>query len=174
MMRYSVTLAGRTHEVVVDGDGLTVDGEAVDASLSSVEGTEIHALRIGPRSHRVVATRDGDGTWALDVDGRPVRVEVVDERTRRLREMAGAMGGNDGPRPIKAPMPGLVVKVEVAEGDDVVAGQGIVIVEAMKMENELKAEVAARVGKISVQAGDTVEKDQIMVELLPPGGEADA
>lgn len=172
-MHYTVTLDGRTWQIVIDDDGLTVDGEAVDATLTPVPGTPLHALRFGAASHRVVAGRTGDGVWSLDVDGRPAEVEVVDERTRRLREMAGAAAGADGPRPVKAPMPGLVVKVEVEEGQSLEPGQGIVIVEAMKMENELRAEVPARVSRIHVSAGDTVEKDQVLVELSPLDGETD-
>ena len=62
-------------------------------------------------------------------------------------------------------MPGLVVKVEVAEGDTVVPGQGLVIVEAMKMENELKTEMAGRISRILVAPGQPVEKDQTLVEF---------
>jgi pyruvate carboxylase subunit B len=166
-MRYIVTLEGSTHEVHIDGDTVLLDGEPVEATITRVEGTPLHALRIGTRSHRVIAERDGDGIWRMDVGGRPARADVVDERTHRLREMAGAAAGAEGPRPIKAPMPGLVVKVEVEVGEVVDAGQGIVIVEAMKMENELDAEIAARVSAIRVAAGDTVEKDQVLVEFEP-------
>ncbi|MEK9501187.1 biotin/lipoyl-containing protein [Gaopeijia maritima] len=168
MMRYSVTMNGQSWEIDVDDDGVTVDGERVDAALTSVPGTSVHALRLGTASHRVIAERGADGVWGLDVDGRPAEVEVVDERTRRLREMVVAAGGADGPRPLKAPMPGLVVKVEVEEGQVVEPGDGLVIVEAMKMENELRAEVPARVSKVLVAAGDTVEKDQVLVELVAP------
>jgi pyruvate carboxylase subunit B len=62
-------------------------------------------------------------------------------------------------------MPGMVVRVEVAEGDVVRAGQGIVIVEAMKMENELLAEAAAVVRRVHVREGEPVEKDQLLVDL---------
>ena len=64
-------------------------------------------------------------------------------------------------------MPGLVVRVEVAEGDEIRPGQGLVIVEAMKMENELRAEVAGRVVKIHVAAGAAVAKDQVLIDLAP-------
>ena len=166
-MRYTVTLEGHEREVRIEGDEVLLDGEPVDAHITRIEGTPTYALRIGHASHRILAERDPDGVWHLDVDGRPARAEVVDERTRRLREMAGAAAGAEGPRPVKAPMPGLVVKVEVDEGEHVEAGQGIVIVEAMKMENELRADVAAIVSKIRVSAGDTVDKDQVLVEFDP-------
>ncbi len=172
-MRYSVTLADRTYEVELTDSGLLVDGEAVAAVLTSVPGTPVHGLRMGLESHRIIAERDRTGVWVMELDGRPVQAEVVDERTRRLREMVRASVGADGPRALKAPMPGLVVRVEVAEGDEVATGQGLVIVEAMKMENELKAPCAARVSRIRIVAGDTVEKDQILIELASVGSEVD-
>jgi biotin carboxyl carrier protein len=92
----------------------------------------------------------------------------VDERTRAIREMAGVKEGTRGPKALRAPMPGLVVKVEIREGDAVVEGQGLVIVEAMKMENELKAEGEGRVARILVEPGQAVEKDQVMVEFEAP------
>jgi pyruvate carboxylase subunit B len=68
---------------------------------------------------------------------------------------------------IKAPMPGLVVRVQVAVGQAVTAGVGLVVVEAMKMENELKAPRAGTVAQVHVQAGDKVEKGQPLVSLQP-------
>lgn len=166
-MRYWLTLDDDTIEALAEPEGLTVDGLPVEAALSRVEGTEVHLLRIGHSVHRIHAERSSEGVWHLDVGGRPIAVEVVDDRTRRLREMTRAAAGPEGPKPLKAPMPGLVLKVDVAEGDRVEPGQGLVIVEAMKMENELKADVPARVTRILVEAGATVDKDQVLIELGP-------
>lgn len=174
-MHYFVRLAS-DHELQIDlgADGLTLmaEGEdapeSVDAELESVPGSDVWALRVGQRVHRVVARRGSDsGTWELLVDGIPVTAEALDERTRRLREMTTAMAGPSGPKPVVAPMPGLVVKVDVAVGDEVEAGQGVVIVEAMKMENELAAEGPGRVVAIPAVVGEAVEKGQVLVELEP-------
>jgi pyruvate carboxylase subunit B len=167
MMLYSLTLDDETLEADVRDGAMTLDGVEVEAGISRVAGTSVHLLRLADGVHRVHAVRKEGGVWALTVDGRPIDVEVIDERTRRLREMTRAAAGPEGPRPLKAPMPGLVIKVEVEEGEAVDTGQGLVIVEAMKMENELKAEVGARVTRILVQAGETVEKDQVLMELGP-------
>jgi pyruvate carboxylase subunit B len=171
-MRYHVSVGGHTRTVDVTADGVTIDGRAVDASLSHVPGTPVRSLLLDGSSHRVVARRAAAGVWELHVRSRRLTAEVVDERTRRVREMTGAASRNTGPRPLRAPMPGLVVKVEVAVGDEVQPGQGLVIVEAMKMENELRAESAARVSRVRVEPGQAVEKDQILIELEAPGGEA--
>ena len=140
--------------------------EALDVDLHSVPNSDVWVLRIGQRAHRIVARRgEGAGSWELLVDGIPVAAEALDARTRRLREMTTALAGASGPKPVVAPMPGLVVQVEVAVGDEVGAGQGVVIVEAMKMENELAAEAPGRVVAVHAAAGEAVDKGQVLVEL---------
>ncbi|MDZ7779915.1 MAG: biotin/lipoyl-containing protein [Gemmatimonadota bacterium] len=170
-MLYHVTVGGRTFEVEFGADGIEVDGRQVDAELAALGGTPVRGLRLDGASYRVVAHPEGRGGWRLNVSGHPIEAEVVDERTRAIRELTGAIGAASGPKPVTAPMPGLVVQVEVTEGDEVQPGQGVVIVEAMKMENELKAEVPCVVGTVHVAAGDTVEKGQVLVDFLSPDAE---
>lgn len=164
-MRYFVTVDGRSYEVDLGPGGTFVDGEPVDADVEHVEGTALRSLILDGRSYRILAKRDDAGAWVLQLGGRRYRAEAVDERTRAIREMTGAAAGPVGPRPVRAPMPGLMVKVEVAVGDTVAPGQGVAIVEAMKMENELKAESAGVVTRIHVEPGQTVEKDQVLIDL---------
>lgn len=167
-MIYHVTLGDRTFVVDLGGGGVTVDGERVEVDFARVEGSPMSSLLIDGTSHTLAARRVGNETWDLHIRGRRLRVDVVDERTRAIREMTGAGGAALGPRPIVAPMPGMVVRVEVAQGDAVRAGQGLVIVEAMKMENELTADVDAVVTRVHVAEGQTVEKDQILIDLELP------
>ncbi|NJD20464.1 MAG: acetyl-CoA carboxylase biotin carboxyl carrier protein subunit [Gemmatimonadetes bacterium] len=167
-MRYFVTLAGRTLQVELEPDGMRVDGVEVTADLAHVEGTDLRSLLLDGASYGILAARREDGLWGLHLRGRRWAAEVVDERTRAIRALAGDTGAAQGPRPIRAPMPGLVVKVEVAVGDRVEAGQGVAIVEAMKMENELRAEGPAVVAGIRVSPGQAVEKDQILIDLQAP------
>lgn len=169
-MRYFVTVGERTFQVELGPEGASVDGVPVDARLAHVEGTEVRSLLLDGDSFRILAQNPEDGRWDLHLRGRRFPVEAVDERTRTLREVTGG-SGPVGPRPIRAPMPGLVVKVEVEEGDRVEAGQGVVIVEAMKMENELKAEGPGVVERIHVAVGEAVEKDQVLIDLTAVGEE---
>ena len=164
-MKYFVTFDHETFEVDLTPEGALVDGEPVDADLAHVQGTDVWSLLLDGASHRLVSHRDGAGEWSLHMGGRRLRAEAVDERTRTIRKMTGAGAGVLGPAPIRAPMPGLVVQVEVEVGDVVEVGRGMAIVEAMKMENELRAEGPGVVAAIHVDAGDTVEKDQILIEL---------
>ena len=133
-MKYFVTIADTTHTVEIAGDQVLLDGEAVEADLATVPGTNVHSLILNGQSHRIRASRTGTEEWRVALDGRRLEARVVDERIQAIRDMTGTGSGPSGPRPVKAPMPGLVVKIEVAVGDEVQPGQGLVIVEAMKME----------------------------------------
>jgi len=172
-MRYFVTVGTRILEVELGPDGVRVDGVPMHADLMEMDGTEVRSLLLDGKSHRVLATRRGRGHWSLHMAGRHLHARVVDERTRSLEEMTGGREGGLGPRTLRAPMPGMVIRVEVEEGQPVSAGQGLVIVEAMKMENELKSPTEARVGKILVQEGTAVEKDQVLMEFAPLDGQGE-
>ncbi|MGD2069786.1 MAG: biotin/lipoyl-binding protein [Gemmatimonadota bacterium] len=169
-MLYHVTVGDRTLSVELGSEEVTVDGRPVQADLRRVPGTRVHSLLLDGASHRVVARQDGNGTWNLHLRGRRMRAGVIDERTRIIREMTGAGTAASGPAALRAPMPGLVVKVEVEEGDAVEPGQGLVIVEAMKMENELRAAAAGRVARVLVEPGEAVDKDQVLIELESTDG----
>jgi pyruvate carboxylase subunit B len=172
-MKYFVTIGEREMEVELGPEGIRVDGEEVVADLVEMDGTEVHSLLLGGRSHRVLASRNGSEEWALYLSGRQLSAQVVDERTRSIRAMAGSSEVFGGPKTLRAPMPGLVVKIEAEEGQTVVRGQGLVIVEAMKMENELKADGDGQIGRILVEPGQAVEKDQVLVEFQAPNPDSE-
>ena len=163
-MKYFVRLAGRIIEVEVLGGAVRVDGETLDAHLAAVPGTPLHHLLLGGDSWTVSAQAlEGMGQWALGAVGE--QVEAVDERTQAIRTLTGKKGGPSGGGVVKAPMPGLVVRVQVTEGQKVGPGTGLVVVEAMKMENELKATHPGIVRKVHVAPGAIVEKGAPLVTL---------
>ncbi|HEY0997802.1 MAG TPA: biotin/lipoyl-containing protein [Gemmatimonadaceae bacterium] len=165
-MKYVVTLNGRDVELSRDGATVEVDGGEVAASVADVEGTPVRLVRVGDTVHRVIARREGGrGRYTLWVDGWRFDAEALDERARAIRELSAATAGATGPAPLKAPMPGLIVRVNVQPGDAVQPGQGLVVMEAMKMENELKASAAGRVKSVLVAPGTAVEKGALLVEL---------
>jgi biotin carboxyl carrier protein len=164
-VRYFVTVGGRTLEVDLTGAAPVVDGVPVHATLTAVGAAGLrHLLMDGESVPVVAAPGDRRGRWRVNVGGHPLDVDVVDERTRAIRKMTGAEAEPEA-KTISAPMPGMVLKVEVGVGDAVKAGQGLVIVEAMKMENELKAPADGVVSGISVEPGQTVEKGAILLTL---------
>jgi biotin carboxyl carrier protein len=167
-MQYHVTINGRTLRVELDGERVRVDGEDFGAAqLATLPGTPVRHLLADGRSATVVAHRSENG-WDLVVNGWPVQADVVDERTRAIQAMTGRGAAAQGPKPVRAPMPGLIVRVEVAPGDAVRQGQGVVIMEAMKMENELRAEATGTVGRVLVQPGEAVQKGAVLVEFEAP------
>ncbi len=160
-------LEGRTFVVTLEGGQAAVDGGSpVPAHLEAVDGTPIRLVTVGTSVHRVTARRDGArGRYVLRLDGRRYQVDALDERTRAIRDLADASRPVMGPGPLRAPMPGLVVRVHVTAGDRVSAGAPLVSIEAMKMENELRAVVAGTVRRVLVAPGTAVEKGAPLVEF---------
>jgi acetyl/propionyl-CoA carboxylase alpha subunit len=165
-VKYFVRIDGHDHEVVLDGEGVHLNGEDVAAQVAPIDGTPLRMVRIGDEVHRVLV-RPGStrGEYTLWLDGYRFDVEALDERTRAIRELSGASAGPSGPAPLKAPMPGLIVRINVQVGDEDQAGQGLVVMEAMKMENELRATAAGRVKSILATIGSAVEKGALLIEL---------
>ena len=136
------------------------------AELSDVENSPVRVVKLGTRVYRVVTEkRQGRGRYTLWVDGYRFDIEALDERTRAIRDLSAANAAPTGPAPVLAPMPGLIVRVNVAPGDDVEAGQGVVVMEAMKMENELRATSSGKVKSVEVSPGTAVEKGTLLVAL---------
>jgi len=165
-MKYIVRIGDEDHEVVLDGEGVHIDGDDVAAHVVPIEGTPVRMVTIGDEVHRVVVRPGGSrGRYTLWLDGFRFEAEALDERTRAIRDLSGAAAGASGPAPLVAPMPGLIVRVNAQAGDDVHAGQGLVVMEAMKMENELRVQVAGRVKTVLVAPGSVVEKGALLIEL---------
>ena len=169
-MKYWVTLEGREREVDVqispDGrvSAVTLDGAAVEVDAVGVPGGV--SLRLGSRVFDVAI---GGKPEALNVAAGAQRA-VIAVQSERARAVAAKRGGGmagAGSREVRSPMPGRVVKVLVAVGEDVAAQQPVVIVEAMKMENELRALIAGKVESLHVKAGDAVDGSTLLVRLTP-------
>jgi pyruvate carboxylase subunit B len=164
-VKYHVTLRSRTYVVDVEGGAVTVDGMRLEAHWAAVPGTPLIHLLLGKDSWTVACQQLDGGRWAVGAAGERFEVEVRDDRSKQIEALTGqgrkpAVGGV-----VKAPMPGLVVRVEVTAGQVVERGEGLVVVEAMKMENELRASYRGVVEQIHVSAGDRVEKGAPLVTL---------
>jgi biotin carboxyl carrier protein len=164
-MKYVVLLDGQTIEVEVDGDRVTVEGRAHSATLGVISGTPLRQLLIDGRPLTLSVEAIGRGRWALTPKGERWEMEVLDERTRHIRSLAGGGEQRRAAGVLKAPMPGLVVRVQVQPGEKVAAGAPLVVLEAMKMENELKAGAPGVVKSVRVAPGEAVEKGQVLVEF---------
>ncbi len=162
-MRYLVTLNGQTHTVELEGDRVTVDGIEHRATLVQREGTPERLLTLDGRSYPLPMWNGSRGTWAVMTGGERFDVEALDERSVHIRSLSGSASSQSGPVPLKAPMPGLVVKVLASSGDKVVQGQSLIVLEAMKMQNELKAAATAVVDAVTVAVGRAVERGEVLL-----------
>ena len=164
---YVVTINGQETTVEVGPEGARIGGgDVVPAELLEVPGSPIRVLRLGDAVYEVIARRGAQrGAYMVGIGGSRQATEALDQRGRALRALSAATATRHGPEPIRAPMPGLVTKVLVAAGDAVRAGDSIVVMEAMKMENELRAKSDGTVRAVVVTPGTAVEKGMVLVEL---------
>jgi biotin carboxyl carrier protein len=159
-MRYHATIAGRTRVVEIEPLGATQyrvrldDGAPQIIDAERVEG-QVLSLLAGNKSYDVDFEPEGDALKTT-VGGEAFVIELLDDRRQRAKQMRSG-SAIAGPVVVTAPMPGKVVKVLVEPGQDVAEGQGVIIIEAMKMENELRSPKAGKVKEIFASEGQTVE-----------------
>lgn len=151
-----INIAGHLYKVVQLADGtVQVDGQRIPADIRTLSAGVLSILLTLPdgttRSFRCIA--DSGDEPAVLIGGQRIPYTVADPRSLRA---VSATAGESGPRPLKAPMPGRIVRVLVAPGEVVTAGQGCVVIEAMKMQNELKAARAGTITRLSATVGETV------------------
>ncbi len=167
-MKYFVTVLDRDVEVDIEhapeGLRVTLDGCSLDADLVRVGDSRVYSLVLGGRSYEFSAVRR-NGRYEVVLDGEPYSAAVMDERARLIAEATGAAAEADGGETVTAPMPGVVVGVEVDVGTEVEPGQGVVTLEAMKMENELKCSAAGVVKQVLVKVGQGVAQGEPLVVI---------
>ena len=157
-----VVRVGDTYLVSIDGRDHELDVKEIGGTLSLLIGTKSHEILVGPAV---------EGAMTVHVDGVPVEVTVIPATPAAagpVRPSAGRPASpppGTGPQQVKAPMPGKIVKVLVRPGDRVEPRQGLVVVEAMKMENELRAKAAGTVAEVRAAEGVSVEAGAILVIL---------
>jgi len=163
-MKFFVTVQGEERVFELrDGVLYGEDGE-LQAELSSLPGTDRRHLRLADRSVGLFARKVEPG-WLIELEGRAFSVRVEDERARHIRGLSASAVATEGRTEVRAPMPGLIVKVEVEIGQEVEQGAGLVVMEAMKMENELRAEGAGIVTEVRVEPGSTVDRNDLLVVI---------
>ena len=167
-VRYHVAVGARVVQVEVDDRTARLEGTGDEARVLEYGRGGSLCLSVGDRPHRVYGVRVGQTAWEIHHRGRSHQVEVADERSWRMRRAQGDGAATAGGlEPLRAPMPGLVLRVDVEEGQEVAGGQGLLIVEAMKMENELRARAAGRVRRVHVAAGESVGRGDLLIEFEP-------
>ena len=171
-MFYYVTTEEETLriEVIDDPDGHThvrlPDGREMKVDFKLLLGDDFFSMLIDNQSHEVyVEQGESRGDYRVALDDQMYDLKVETERQHRLAALAPRSNLQTGEFTVKAPMPGLVSIVSVEVGQTVEQGQRLVVLEAMKMENELRAPRAGTVKALNVQAGQTVEQNRALVVL---------
>ena len=161
-MKYRVSLEGNDVDVDVErtatGWRVRLDGGAWKPVDGRWQGPDLRLAT--PDGDRLIGTHITGDLVDLQLDGTALRATVIDPRKSR-----SALGGGGAQGEVRTPMPGVVVRIPVAVGDAVTAGQVLVVVEAMKMENEFKAPVDGTVERIAVEVGQALESNALLVHL---------
>lgn len=164
-MKYITTVNGQEYVIEIDQENeITVDGErhGIDFQQLAQDGTL--SLLIDNRSLEAIVDEREDA-WEVLLHGELYTVHVQDERAYRLAQARGQLSDASEAVVIRSPMPGLILDVLVEEGAPVQQGQTVVILESMKMENELRAGRDGMVTRVHVGKGDNVEKNQELVAI---------
>lgn len=164
-MKYVATVNDKTFVIEVQREDRVRCNDAertVDFRL--IDQQHVYSLLLDNASYEALIT-EREGEYWVFLRGYLFAVRVEDERERRLREAAGDRGGPAGEVAVKAPMPGLIVAVPVQEGQAVRKGEKLVLLESMKMQNEIRAPRDGTVKAIRVKPGQSVEQNQVLVVL---------
>lgn len=163
-MRFAATLDDQTHMVEVTeaaGRFRVTIGEEVQEVDARLPAPGVCSLLIGGVSY-VADVKEEDGWFLVDVDGESYRIQV-EEETRHIIRTRGGVVSAPGGLVLTAPMPGKIVRVEVAVGQAVKPGDGLLVIEAMKMENEFRAMSAGTVREVRVQVGQVVNAGDVLI-----------
>ncbi len=164
-MKYLAQVDGTTYEIEIANDGsITLDGASIEADLLQIDPLGLYSLIMNHRSHELVIEEQPRG-YRVTLGSHTFQVDVADERQLRIESSRADVSAGDGDLPITAPIPGLVVKVLVEEGENVDINTPLVILEAMKMENEIRAPRAGVIRDISIEVGQSVEGNAMLMML---------
>ncbi|OGC84283.1 MAG: hypothetical protein A2W07_05105 [candidate division Zixibacteria bacterium RBG_16_43_9] len=165
-MKYVAEIKDKNYQIdITETDGkleVKLDGKPVSVDFSQVKPPNFFSFLVDNKSFDVEIIKNSESYW-VNMNGRKYECFLEDEKISRLKDIAGFKKEILHEKELKTPMPGLVLAIEVKEGDLVKTGQGVAIVEAMKMENELKAKFDGKVKQIRVKPGQAVDRDEVLV-----------
>jgi biotin carboxyl carrier protein len=163
-MKYYARIDNHEYEVEIDGATVLLDGKPINVDLVRSGATELYSVLLDGHSYEMLVNADRFN-YQISVRGMQLQVQVEDERARRLNRARRLPTLPDGELAITAPIPGLVVRILVSEGDVIEEGQPVVLLEAMKMENELRAVRGGVVKSVMAAAGQRVEQNAPLIVL---------
>lgn len=165
-MKYITTIGELEFKVeIVDEHHVIVDGKHYEVDFDSIDDQPVHSMLVDGSSYEAYVYPDY-GNWHVLLKGTLYPATVEDEREKRLRAASGGEVTVQGEFHLKAPMPGLVVAIPVTEGQEVEKGEVLVILESMKMQNELKSPNTGIVSRVRIKPGDSVEHRQTLLSVV--------
>lgn len=163
-MKYVTTINNKTFEIDIQRDGsLLVNGEQREVDFLAL-GPALYSILMDGLSHELVIEERDDQVEVL-LRGKLYAGKVLDERAQLMASRGGGLMSESGETVIKSPMPGLVVSVKVEPGQEVEAGQTVIILESMKMQNELKSPRSGVIHEVNVSDGQSVEQGKVLVTI---------
>ena len=162
--RYQALIGDRVIDLELGSRSVVLDGRERPYSAERLAGGTI-SLIIEGRSLEAIVRPSGKDGFVVQLGGHEFEVRVKDERDLLLDRFGMAAIAREGVREIRAPMPGLVLSVAVEEGAGVQPGSSLLVLEAMKMENEIRCDGSGTVKTIHVAPGDAVSKNDLLIEI---------
>ena len=164
-MRYITTIGETNYTIeVLDKHHVSLNGDVMEVDFENISGQPVFSLVIDGKSFEAYVHEADDQLQVLLL-GLQYQVTVEDEREKRLRAAAGGTVAESGEFNLKAPMPGLIVAVAIQQDQEVAKGDVLVVLESMKMQNELRSPRAGKVTRVKVKAGETVEQRQTLLTV---------
>ena len=165
-MKYVTVINEKEYEVeIIDEKHVRINGKMMEVDFHAVSGQPVYSMLIGGKSYEAYVYPD-EKDWQVLLHGHLYQASVEDERERRLRAAAGSGVAQDSEYHMKAPMPGMVVAVPVSEGQQIKKGDVLVILESMKMQNELRSPRDGIIQRIKVKAGESVEQRAALLSVV--------
>ncbi|MGY6521048.1 MAG: biotin/lipoyl-containing protein [Mongoliitalea sp.] len=163
---YSVTIKNNAYDLEKGAKGISLEGDLVDFDIEKVDDRFFKVSNNGStHTLELVSIDESTKTIKVKLNNKPAEILIKDKFDRLIEKLGINMNQGSAAKDIKAPMPGLIFDIKVAEGDTVKKGDPVLILEAMKMENILKSPGDGVIKQIKVKKGDSVEKNQILIQF---------
>ena len=161
---YRATVRDKAYSFILENSKISVNEAVHNASLEAT-GLDTYSLLLDNKSYDLHIHREQNGSYVVLVNGATILVDIKNKRDLLLEEFGIHDSEDSKEKEVRAPMPGLVLDILVTEGQEVQKGKGLLILEAMKMENEIKAPTDGTIKKIHVRPGSAISKNDIMIEF---------
>jgi biotin carboxyl carrier protein len=164
MSDYITKVNSKKYQVVINKNHVKVNDSVYECELTKANSA-VYLLRVGNKIYDITVNELGSDRYGILIEGEYFETEVKTKLREQAEEYLKNKADISNKGVLKAPMPGLVIKVNVGEGDEVKSGDILIVLEAMKMENNIKSVHSGTVKEIRFKQGDSVEKDDVIMTI---------